>query len=183
MVAPAYTMVTLRKDYNDEDDEESSDQIIGVTMSAVEDHDDVNEENEDGGVSQRSSFGPPDTTYNNRRSAYAIGCSSFVIGFFLGALVMFVAGYKPFHDGIDGQTNQLPAMDESLYSSTTINNSEQANEIDSIQTSVTESTTAPNEIDNIIFDDEDTEDEPIQNTISANFSVLEQVNHDRTSFT
>jgi hypothetical protein len=172
MVAPAYTMVTLRKDYNDEDDEEADQ--IGAIMRAEEDHDD-NDDDDEG----KESSSPSDTTTNNRRSAYAIGCSSFVIGFFLGALIMFVAGYKPFHDGSGGQTNQLPAMDESVYGSTTINNSEQSNEIDSIQTSVTEATMS----DNINEEGEDTEDEPIQNTISANFSVSEQVNHDRTSFT
>lgn len=123
-----------------------------------------------------------------RRSALAIASSSFVVGFLLGALVMmFVAEYKQsFAAAAAGDTDQATAVNELLYGDSSNNDSEIVKDINSstsatvsIQVSTTKSTSALHDRGNSII----TDNESMHNTISDKFSVLEQVNHDRTSFT
>ena len=117
-----------------------------------------------------------------RRSAFAIGCASFVAGFLLG--VMFLGGYRSFlaadevsYGGDDSSSNELVTGE--IISEDDRNSTSRTRATISVQTIDTEDTSTFNESDNSGFGGEAIQNDGMTN----NIVVLKQVNHDRTSFT
>jgi hypothetical protein len=171
MVAPSY-MELARKDGNADDD-------------AVIDQIDVDVDDDGIDMEENKSTSSSDPyNYYPRRSAFAIGCASFVAGFLLG--VMFLGGYRSFlaadevsYGGGGGGDSSNELVTGEIISEDDRNSTSRTRATISVQTIDTEDTSTFNESDNSGFGGEAIQNDGITNIIV----VLKQVNHDRTSFT
>ena len=142
---------------------------------------------DDDGMDMEENIMSPSSSYPHnypRRSAFVIGCASFVAGFLLG--VMFLGGYRSFlaadevsYGGGGGGDSSNELVTGEIISEDDRNSTSRTRATISVQTIHTEDTSTFNESDNSGFGGEAIQNDGITNIIV----VLKQVNHDRTSFT